>query len=449
LVKSGRANTVRPFRGLRYNPQRIPDPSAIITPPYDVISPSERRAYHDKSPYSFIRLEFGEELPGDSEDANKYTRAAVTLSDWLRDGVLIREGKPALYILEQRFRYRDQRHIRQDLIAAVRLEDFESGRVRPHEQTTRKPAEDRLNLLRACGANLSPIMGLVSTGGRLVDLLQRSAQGNPDMIAKDALGVELLLWVVSDDSVIEGIAGLLADKPVYIADGHHRYEMALRYKTEQCAATPGCTGEEPFNFVMMSLTDSNDPGIVMSPTHRLVKGVDLQPLANLTAKIQPYFDTSEEIPGHDDPTHTADLWLRTLEVRRAGGVVLGLYAGKSEGLRLLKLQPDADLHDLMDEDELSLWRDSDVILLQRAILEKGLGMDSPDKLDAHISYTRDAEQAIECVDSGECQLAFLLNPAPVSSLIEAADAGKRLPQKSTYFFPKTPAGLVINPLWED
>jgi uncharacterized protein (DUF1015 family) len=292
-------------------------------------------------------------------------------------------------------------------------------------------------------------MGLVSTDGRLVHLLQRSAQGYPDMIARDALGVEHLLWVVSNASAVESITTPLADRTIYIADGHHRYETALQYKRERCAAIPGCTGEEPFNFVMMSIMDSDGPGIVMSPTHRLVKGVNPQALADLDAKIQPYFDTSEEIPRHDDPTHTANLWLRTLEERRAGGVVVGLYSLLSRNLRLLRLRQDADLGRLLDEDEMRLWRGSDVVLLQRAVLERALGLDTLEKLDAYISYTRDAEEAIERVDSGECEMAFLLNPVPVSSLIEAADAGKRLPQKSTYFFPKTPAGLVINPLWGD
>jgi uncharacterized protein (DUF1015 family) len=442
---------VRPFCGLRYNLQRVPDASSVITPPYDVISLTERLSYYRKSPYNIIRLEYGEEQPGDSADNNKYTRAAAILDAWLKDEILVREEHPALYIIEHNFPYQDTTRSRLGLLARVRLEELDNkGHIRPHEKTTKEPAVDRLNLLRACRANLSPIMGLLRTEkGEIVSLLRRLIKGEPALSATDNQGVSYRLWAITDNAAIDRVAKLFADRVIYIADGHHRYETALRYRKEQCAAHRSCTGDEPFNFVMISLMDSQDPGLVMLPTHRLVKGLDSLKIEQLEQKLSNYFSVDGLLPPLPTSSDSIHSWLHTLETKGKRGSVLGLYGTHDNNFCMLRLKRDANLQSLMPPEELILWKRLDVVLLQRIVLREALGLDTLEKEVKHLEYTRDGLEAVSQVNSGACQMAFFLNPTRISSVLDAADAAKRLPQKSTYFYPKTPAGLVINPVWDD
>jgi uncharacterized protein (DUF1015 family) len=428
--------------------QQVPALSSIITPPYDVISLTERLAYYRKSPYNVIRLEYGEEQPGDSADNNKYTRAAAILNAWLKEEILTREERPALYVIKHNFPYQDTIKSRLGLIARVRLEELDNkGHIRPHEKTTKEPAIDRLNLLRACRANISPIMGLVRTKkGEMVKLLRGLTKGEPDFSATDSYGVNYIVRVISDGTAIQKVSQLFADKVIYIADGHHRYETALRYRDEQRANLSSYTGEEPFNFVMMSLMDSHDPGLVMLSTHRLVKELEPAKLAQLEQTLSPYFSADGLLPSLPTLSETIQSWLHTLETEGKRGNVLGLYGLHEKKLCLLRLKREADLQKVIPSEELSLWKKLDVALLQQIVLRDALGIDTLEKEAKHMEFTRDALEAVSKVDSGAYQMAFLLNPTRLSTVLEAADYGKRLPQKSTYFYPKTPAGLVINPL---
>jgi len=250
---------------------------------------------------------------------------------------------------------------------------------------------------------------------------------------------------MDDREAMDEISGFFADRDIYIADGHHRYETALQYKKERQASASSHNGDEPHDFVMMSLMDSQDPGLVMQPTHRLLRGLGPARIAELEAKISPFFEMGPPLPMTDDAIQGC---LDRMGERGKEGAVLGLYGLHERQLCLLKLRPDADLGRLLSQEELRLWKDLDVALLQRIILQEALGIQSLDEEAAHLDYTRDALLARQQVDTGKCQLAFFLNPAPVSGILDSAAAGKRLPQKSTYFHPKTPTGLVMNPLWD-
>jgi len=441
---------VRPFCGLRYNLQRINDPSTVISPPYDIISPEERLLYHSSSPYNIVRLESSEEQPGDAPENNKYTRAAATLDQWLREGILVRESEPAMYVIEHRFTHGDIERSRLGLIARVRLEEFESGWIRPHERTKREPSVDRLNLLRACRANTSPIMGLAGTeNGELLKLLRELVDGEPFINAGGGDNTTCRMWIITGSLAMEEILSFFAGRVIYIADGHHRYKTALRYRQEQRAARSSTTGDEPFNYIMMSLMDSSDPALAMLPIHRLLRAQEPDRTARLEKNISPFFHTDELLPPLATPSETVNGWLHTLEIRKRDGAVIGLYGLHGHNLCLLKLREDADLKSLMSEEELKLWRNSGVVLLQRIILQKALGIDTPELEAGYLEYYLDALEAKTRVDSGEYRLAFLLNPVPVSHVLETASAGLVLPRKSTYFHPKTPAGLVINPVWDE
>ena len=441
---------VQPFRGLRYNLERIGDLSTVISPPYDVISPEQQRLYYSKSRYNVIRLEFGQELATDSAENNQYTRAASTMESWLQDSILIREKCPAFYLVEHCFPFQNGLRSRFSLIARIRLEELNNGQIRPHEMTMRGPAIDRFHLLQSCRANFSPVMGLFRSEARGVRaLLGEVPLDRPALSAVDDSGVAYHVWVVSDEKTTARVTQFFVDKTVYIADGHHRYETALAYQREQRSAHPPYKGDEGFNFVMMTLTDAEDPDLVMFPTHRLVRGLHGERTARLEEGLSTYFYSEELLPPLNTPGETVTSWLDILERRRERGTILGLYGLHGQQLCLLMPRDEVTLRDTVLLDWPSPVKDLDVSLLHGMILPWMLGIDSAEKEESYVEYTRDGVEAISGVDSGAYQLAFLLAPAPISSVLAVADAGLRMPPKSTYFYPKTPTGLVINPLWDD
>ncbi len=252
---------VRPFRGLRYNPEVIEDLSSVITPPYDVISPDQQNGYYQKTPYNFIRIEFGKEYPEDTQQHNKYTRAADTLTEWMQGGVLIWEELPAFYLVEQCFPHLDSYRSCWGLTAAVRLEELGAGRILPTERTMGAPIQDRLSLLRACRANLSPIMGVFEhEDGDLLSLFPDIADGTPSATAVDDFGVTFNVWVVTDKQAIERVCDFFVDRQICIADGHHRYTTALAYRNEMSACSS--SGDEAYNYVMITLMSSGITGAI-------------------------------------------------------------------------------------------------------------------------------------------------------------------------------------------
>ena len=401
---------VQPFRGLRYNPEKFKDLSPLITPPFDVISPQEQLGYYRRSPYNIIRLEFGEERLDDSPGNNRYTRAALTMDGWIRDGVLIRDEVPSFYLVEHRHLHHGSIKSTLGLIARIRLEEWNGGHIRPHELTTEGPKSDRLRLLESLRANISPIMMAFRPDGGS-PLFRNMARGVPDIYAVDGGGVRYSVWVVSDEAAIASVSALFADKNLYILDGHHRYQTALGYHSSR--------GDGASDYVMVVLFDSEDPDLTILPTHRLVRGVDV---AGLEERLRLYFDIEESpLPNPLDA------------ILEGEGSALCLY-GLGEGRLLLLTAKRAALGEL------------DVGLLHWEVIEGIMGLDGEE--GERLGYTHDAAEAISRVDGGEYQLAFLITLPPIGSVLRVADAGVRMPLKSTYFYPKTPAGLVINPIWD-
>lgn len=422
---------VLPFRGLRYNLKQIDDLSKVITPPYDVISPEEQECYYERNPLNVVRLEYGKEYPGDSPHDNKYIRSAITLKKWIEQGTLVQEEQPAFYLVECCYPRQGNLKSYRVLIARVRLEDWSTGQIRPHEVTREEPQIDRLRLTQLCRVNLSPVMGIFHEEGNLFSNLSTSP---PLLRAVDSYGVTYTMWVLVNASVISIISSYFKDKIIYIADGHHRYETALAYQKLNKTAHSLCTGKEGFNFVMMALAGSQD--ILTLPCHRLVRGLTEEMLAHLDKRLSAYF----EIEGLPSPCEN---WQNILKARE--GVAFGLYGLHKGYLYLIRKRKDAQW--LPPPGIPQAWGGLDVGILHGLILREMLDVDS---LEGEcLEYTHDGGKAISQVDSGEYQLAFLLNPTPVESILATADKGIRMPPKSTYFYPKMPAGLVINPLWDD
>jgi uncharacterized protein (DUF1015 family) len=434
---------VRPLPGIRYAAEA--ELAELVTPPYDVISPEAQARYYARNPHNLIRLELGREEPGDDELNNRYTRAAATFAEWRKEGAL-RQDSPSLYLYEQRFSVDGQPHIRRGLMARVRLEPWEAGVVLPHERTLSKPKDDRMRLMRACAAQLSPIMSLYDDPqGELAGALAASYERQPDLTLTDESGEEHHIWIVRDPQLAEAVAAFFATRQLYMADGHHRYETALAYRDEQRAQRDDLTPEDSVNFTLMALTALDDPGLVVLPTHRVLRDIPAERLSALDGRLGGFF-TLEPL-GEAEP---AELVAQLEAAGQAGGQAAFVLARPS-GAILLRLTPaGAAAMDRLSDGASEAWRRLDVAILHTLVLREVLGIaDEAVRAGQHVTYTRDAGAAVGAARSGEggAQLAVLLRATPPAAMRDVARAGDRMPQKSTYFYPKLIRGLVINPLW--
>jgi uncharacterized protein (DUF1015 family) len=422
---------VRPFRALRYDPA-LADALRTIAPPYDVISPAQQAALYERDPHNIVRIEYAREQPDDNEASNRYTRAAGDLRNWRANGVLALDTEPSIYVYRQRFEWGGRNYERTAYFGAVRLEEWDRGIIKPHEHTLSNPKADRMNLLRATRAQVSPVYSLYRPrSGRMLQLsgetiLQAEADDQTHRVER-----------VTDGVAIAGFARLIGASDVYIADGHHRYETALAYRDEARARFDSWSGEEPENFVLMALTQYDDPGLLVLPTHRLVH---MSPLADTLAHITECFDV-HALSGSDasDPTSA----LSEAGQRAPAFVAVGLDGGSW----LITLRDRAAVESAMPPDQSEAWKRLDVNVLQYGILQTAFGIDDASLIaGGAVSYTQDTREAVDAVRRGAAHLAFLLNATPVPQVLAVADAGGRMPQKSTYFHPKLPTGLVLRPL---
>jgi uncharacterized protein (DUF1015 family) len=424
---------IQPFRGVLYNTQRV-KPSEVLTQPYDKITTEMRERYLRQSPYNLVRIELGKEEPGDTETNNKYTRARDLYQEWLHGGVLRRSAQPALYYLEQSFAAPDGSgtRTRKALIARVRLSRWDEGHVLPHEHTLSKPKADRLSLLRAVGAQQGQIFMLYPKpshplprflGGIVLDMM-------------DDYNVRNRLWEVSDLSAIRGAQDSLRDSTFYIADGHHRYETALAFRDECRTAVDQPEPDAPYEFVMATLVDMSDPGLIVLPTHRTVSNLSGFDRRRFHEQLANNFVVT--------PAPSLDKLLTTM---RSTPHHIGMYDGT--GFMLLRPMKLETLRPLFASKP-PLWHTLDVAALHVAILEALLGIDEERLRDeANVAYWREPEKAVSQVTSRKAALAFFLNPTPVADVKAIADARSRMPQKSTDFFPKLLSGMVQHEVYPD
>ncbi len=428
---------VRPFRGLRY---RQSDLSDLLCPPYDVISPAGQRQLYERSPFNAVRLEYGETSATDTPADNRYTRAAATLREWLQSSALACDESPRFYLYDQQFTHRGQALTRRSLFARIRLHDWEEGSIRPHEHTLGAPKEDRLQLLRACRVNISPVLALYrDITGDVRDTLDEAQRRSSPLAQAQFERERHRLSAIDTESVLHKLEWFLREERIYVIDGHHRYETALAYLKERRSQAPEWSGEEGENFVLLALVAREDPGLVVLPTHRLLKSVALP--ADFADRLEPVFqidDVTGEIRGER-------AWPR-LEglLAQAGRRGVAFAVAGSDGRRLiLKARDEEGVVHLMPADKPSSWRSLDAAVLQRLVLTGILGVGEGDD---RVEFAHDGAETLGLVESGECTLAFFLNPTPTERVLDVADAGERMPQKSTYFYPKLPTGLVMNPL---
>ncbi|MCG9966673.1 DUF1015 domain-containing protein [Pelotomaculum terephthalicicum JT] len=446
--------TIMPFKGLRYNQGKIKKMNEVVTPPYDVIDPDAQDRYYKRHSYNIIRLEYGKTYPGDNEANNRYTRAAEDFGAWIGEGILVSEAEPALYLYEQGFVAGGQKKIRSGFICGVKLEPYDKGIVLPHEETIPKHKADRLDLMRACKANFSPVFGLYADKEKKVEQALREAVKGapPDIDFTDEIGETHRMWVITEKTVISKVRQIMADKQIFIADGHHRYETALNYKKEREA--PNAQSEPAYCYMMMTLVNLYDSGLVVLPTHRLIKNVAGLDISRLISKVKDSFMVEEHRPGPDGSglQELIKLMAERGQVSSTQAAlasrphVFGLYAGDNI-FYLLQLKSETGLSQIMPQEKSPAWQGLDVSILHTLVIDRLLGIGGELMARAeHITYTREEEAALSLVDKGECQLALFLNPTLVEEVTKVANNGEKMPQKSTFFYPKLITGLVINQL---
>lgn len=416
---------IRPFRGIRYNPTVVGDLQQVVAPPYDVISPEQQTLLYLRSAYNVVRLDL-------NQHADRYTTAAKTLREWLDREVLIEEQEPALYLYVQAFTLKDgSPRQRIGVLAALRLEEFSSGTIRPHERTFEGAKKDRLALLRACQTHLSPIFCLYSRPDwSLTQVLAPVLANPPEVTVHDDQHVSHSLWRVTDQTLIARVVESLAGEPLIIADGHHRYETALRYREERTRHGQS-NGEEPFNYVLAYLTNAQDEGLVILPTHRLLHDVPLPSPHHLRAVLQREFRVTLFSP--TEPTAFFTALRAPGPKRRIGCAVAGAshYWLLSFDERIVQALPVSEP-----------LRESDVTVLHEVLFQRILGL-SPAVQKQKLTYTIEEEEALRMVAERQYQAAFFLNPTTFAQIARVCARGETMPEKSTYFFPKLLTGLVF------
>lgn len=411
------------FRGIRYQPAVVGDLDLIITPPYDVITPEERAALAAGSPHNLVHLI----LPEDAGVVDKYTAARQALDAWQASGVLARDEAESYYLFQQNFTdLAGQSRTRRGFFAVVRLPEAGERNILGHERTFAKPVEDRLRLTEATAANLEPVFSLYTDPeGYLEGFLNQMHQKPAEAVAHTMDGVEQFCWRVEADPLV---ADFLRDQTLYIADGHHRFQTACTYRDAR-RREEGTTAPLPYDYVLMGLVAFEDPGLEVYAAHRLVPFPPGFDLAEFLVALEPWFVV--------EPV-TGDLLAAVNHAPAACAIGMAVHGA---GDYLLSLR-DIDRVDFLGDDHGASWRDLDVAVLHRGIIECTLRIPE----GAQFAYEKDVQKALAAAHKGDAGFAFLLRPTRKDQIRACAEAGEAMPQKSTYFFPKLGSGLVMNSL---
>jgi uncharacterized protein (DUF1015 family) len=436
---------IRPFRAFRYNVDQVPLQD-VLTEPYDKITAPMQERYYAASPYNLIAAEKGRSFADDTPQNNVYTRAREKIKEWIAQKILVQDGVPGIYVYTQEYREPGShaRRERTGFIALGRLEDYQAKIVFPHERTLSGPKTDRLELLRHTHMQTGQLFMLYDAAASRIDrVLEEATRKKAPAEMRDPYEVVHRAWPVSDPKIVRRIQEQMAEQKLVIADGHHRYETALNYRNEGRARSGKPNAQAAYEFAMMTFVNSHAKGLTILPTHRLVREVANFNFEGFRKAVSPFFDWyAYPFQNAEERAASYAEFSKDLESHKHGRRGIGMYAGGG-AFYLFLLRRDTDLGHLVP-DVLESQRELDVVLLDRLILEKGLGI-TADALAAekNVSYERDMSAAIGTIDRGEAQLACLLNPVRVEQVMEIALGGGLLPQKSTDFYPKLLSGIAI------
>lgn len=436
---------IQAFRGVRYNLAKVGSLSSVVAPPYDVVDQKLQQHLYDLSPFNFIRLELTKQEAENTDPNAIYQQAASIFRDWIAQNVMQREPDPAIYVYHQLFEYEGREYTRRGFMARIRLVRFGEGDIYPHEQTHAKAKDDRLRLTRACEANLSQIFGLYPDAeNEAQNLLDSHIAVQPALEAMDHLGVKHRLWPVTDQSLISQVASLVEKKPMFVADGHHRYETACNYRDELAEANGGSLpSEHPANFVLSMLMSMDDPGLVVLPTHRLFHGIPSLSSDELKSKLSSAFDCE---PAGEGPEAAHALWGQIEQLQDQGAFGLYTASDKKWTLVTAKNSTQSMMKEVVPEQS-DDWRELGVSMLHGLIVDRLLGLAGHPK-PTYVHLVEELVDGLEGRLEGQLEypLAALVMPASVDDVRRISLNGERMPAKSTYFYPKLLSGLVVHPL---
>lgn len=436
---------IAPFKALRYNLDKVGSLAKVVTPPYDVISPQQQEAFYQADPHNIIRVELNKAAQVETAEDNIYTRAGQHLRQWMADGVLARDQRPALYLSETTYTAADgQTMVRKGFFTALRLEDFSSGVVLPHEKTFTGHKEDRLKLTKATGANVSPIFALYPDEANQVhQVLEEARRPEPLADFVDPAGLRQRLYAVDDPAACALAQRLMADKVIFIADGHHRYETGLNYRNHLRQLHPERGENATFNYVLTYLCSMSDPGLTVFPCHRMLPHREGFEARDFLALARRYFNV-QEIPYGDDQARARQRLAEALDLAGQKRPSFGLVSQDSQSFYVLSLKVGVRRTGPMQATEPAL-KDLDVVVLNDVVLDHILGLDNNATDQIHtIKYVSNLGEVVEEVQGGQSRLAFLLNPTKVAQVEAVAKQGLIMPRKSTYFYPKVLTGLVLH-----
>lgn len=416
---------IRPFSALLYNQDKIDDLSKVVCPPYDIISSQDQDRYHAKHPFNLIRLILGKELASDNQKENKYIRAAHLFNTWIKEKILKNDEKESLYFYLQEYTIRGEKKKRLGFISLMRLEDKEESTVFAHENTHLAPKEDRLQLLKKVRANLSPIFTLFSDEkkyiNRIYDEHLKNAQELISLTDQDKVSHKL--WRFIDEEFINKLKKYIENRHIFIADGHHRWEVAQLYLNQICKKRKDFDKEAGYNYILTYFTDINSKEITILPIHRVIKK-----LPRSILDLSRLFDI-EKIKTKED------LFLFMAKAGLAEHA-FGLY--HDGRFFLLRLKNERSIGNLIKGGS-GDYKRLDVVVLHKLILEDILGIKDEDVL-----FVKDEVQALDLIGQNLAEAVFFLNPTKIEQLRSIALNNERMPPKSTFFYPKLLSGLVIH-----
>ena len=444
---------VRPFQAFRYNPRQVAF-DRVLTQPYDKISPAMQEAYYAADPRNLITIEKGRAHPSDSPTDNVYTRASAALENWIRENIIVQDPAPSFYAYSQEYCVpgSGEQRTRRGFIGAGKLEDYSAGVVFRHEHTLAGPKADRLELLRHTRIHTGQLFMLYSDPLQRIDAILKDAESTPPATElRDEFGVTHRLWIISDPDRTAGISAAMADQKLVIADGHHRYETALNYRNERRLTVGGLHPSAPYavapcDFAMMTFVNACSEGLTILPTHRLAANLLDFSWNEARRYLEPWFE-AQSFPFADDgqKAQARQDFLSHLRDARPSRAI-GAYPAADSRKRayyMLTLRDGADLGQLLHSVS-PLQRELDVVLLHDGILEPAFGITLQTvTAERNLSYEREAAAALDAVDCGAAQIAFLLNPVAVQDVMRVALAGEVMPQKSTDFYPKLLSGITM------
>jgi uncharacterized protein (DUF1015 family) len=428
---------IAPFKGMVYNNEKIKKFDDVMSPPYDIISEGMQNELYNKNEYNFVKLILGKISPDDTETNNRYTRAKQLFDVWQKQEILVPSNAPAIYPYNVDYTVNKSKKQMKGFFVILKL-DPEYKSVKAHEKTLAKPKADRLNLIRACYANLEPIQLMYIDQNDSIRKTIDAALDTPLIKVKGYDGFTHQLWRLDDQKTVKTIVDELKKKVLFIADGHHRYQTSINYAQEKKEQTGNKDQNAPFNYIMVVLCNMFDPGLSILPTHRLIKMPNVKS-DDLIRKLEKYFTVEKKLIENKKKDYLKTGKKIMNDIATEKNHTFALYAKDMYYILTLK---DEHAMDALATDHSKTWRTLDVSILHKLILEQLLGINEKN-LEDHVKYTRVDAEAIQFVDDGKYDFSFLINATKIDQLKVIADASEHMPQKSTYFLPKMLSGLVM------